>query len=81
MIGQELGKTGHEPTPDLPDSFQMTELGPLPKEWRVVRLGEVAALSTKAVEPANAGAKRYIGLEHIEPGNIRIQYWGKANDV
>jgi hypothetical protein len=40
MIGQELGKTGHEPNPDLPDGFQMTELGPLPKEWRVVRLGE-----------------------------------------
>jgi type I restriction enzyme S subunit len=28
-------------TEDLPDGFQMTELGPLPKEWRVVRLGEV----------------------------------------
>ena len=26
---------------DLPDDFQMTEFGPLPKEWRVVRLGEV----------------------------------------
>ena len=30
-------------TEDLPDGFQMTELGPLPKEWRVVRLGEVVA--------------------------------------
>jgi type I restriction enzyme, S subunit len=47
MIGQELGKTGHEPNPDLPDGFQMTELGPLPKEWRVVRLGEVASLVAK----------------------------------
>jgi type I restriction enzyme S subunit len=28
-------------TEDLPDNFQMTELGPLPKEWRVVRLEEV----------------------------------------
>uniref|UniRef100_A0A7C1FTJ4 Restriction endonuclease subunit S n=1 Tax=Caldilinea aerophila TaxID=133453 RepID=A0A7C1FTJ4_9CHLR len=43
--------------------------------------GGVATLSTKAVDPANAGAKRYIGLEHIEPGNIRIQHFGKANDV
>ena len=25
----------------LPDGFQMTELGPLPEEWRVVRLGEI----------------------------------------
>jgi len=29
-----------QPTPDLPDGFQMTELGPLPEEWEVVRLGE-----------------------------------------
>jgi len=27
MIGHELGKRGHEPSPDLPDGFQMTELG------------------------------------------------------
>ncbi len=62
-------------------ALQETEIGPLPAHWRAVGLGEVAALSTKAVEPANAGAKRYIGLEHIEPRNIRIQRWGKANDV
>ena len=34
-------------TEDLPDGFQMIELGPLPKEWRVVRLGEVASLVAK----------------------------------
>ena len=28
-------------TEDLPNGFQMTELGPLPAHWRVVRLGEV----------------------------------------
>jgi hypothetical protein len=31
MIGHELGKRGHEPSPDLPDGFQMTELGALPR--------------------------------------------------
>jgi type I restriction enzyme S subunit len=41
MIGQKLGKTGHEPNPALPDGFQMTELGPLPEEWRMVRLEDV----------------------------------------
>jgi type I restriction enzyme S subunit len=30
-------------TEDLPDGFQMTELGPLPEDWRVVGLGEVVA--------------------------------------
>jgi type I restriction enzyme S subunit len=28
-------------TEDLPDGFQMTELGPLPEEWRMVRLEDV----------------------------------------
>ncbi len=62
-------------------ALQESEIGPLPAHWRVVRLGEVATLFTRGIDPANAGAKRYIGLEHIEPGNIRIQHWGKADDV
>lgn len=28
----------------IPEGYRMTELGPLPEEWRVVRLGEVAQL-------------------------------------
>lgn len=31
----------HENENTLPEGYHMTELGPLPKEWRVVRLGEV----------------------------------------
>ncbi|MEW6096857.1 MAG: restriction endonuclease subunit S, partial [bacterium] len=27
---------------EIPAGFKMTELGPLPEEWKVVRLGEVA---------------------------------------
>ncbi|RMD64043.1 hypothetical protein D6833_04910, partial [Candidatus Parcubacteria bacterium] len=41
MIGQELGKTTNATPTDLPDGYRMTELGPLPAEWQVVRLGEV----------------------------------------
>jgi len=47
-------------TEDLPDGFQMTELGPLPKEWRVVRLGEVA-------EYMKAGGT---------PSRKETRYWG-----
>jgi len=36
-------------TEDLPDGFQMTELGPLPKEWRVVRLGEILVETNQRV--------------------------------
>lgn len=32
---------GLEMNNDLPDGYKITELGPLPKEWDVVRLGEI----------------------------------------
>jgi type I restriction enzyme S subunit len=41
-------------THDLPEGFQMTELGPLPKEWRVVRLGEVARMKQGRVLPTSS---------------------------
>jgi len=40
-------------TDDLPDRFQMTELGPLPKEWQVVRLGEIAMVKYGKTRPIN----------------------------
>ena len=65
----------------LPDGFQMTELGPLPEEWAVVKLGQVVTVSTKVVNPSTVGAKRYVGLEHIQSGSVRLRHWGKADDV
>ncbi len=35
---------------NLPDGYRMTELGPLPEEWRVVRLGEVFAEVSERVD-------------------------------
>ena len=65
-IGQELGKTVHEPTPDLPEGFQMTELGPLPKEWRMVRLGEVANLIMGQSPPSNTYNTAMKGLPFLQ---------------
>jgi type I restriction enzyme S subunit len=66
---------------DLPDGFKMTELGPLPEEWEVVRLGDVVSLGSDAVNPAHVAAGRYVGLEHIEPGSTRTQKWGHPSEV
>ena len=66
---------------DLPEGFKMTELGPLPEEWRVVRLGEVVSLRRGTVDPAKAGYRRYVGLEHIQPGNVRLTSWGDPCSV
>ena len=37
----ETVKLADEATAHLPEDFEMTELGPLPQGWRVVKLGEV----------------------------------------
>lgn len=41
MIGQELGEMVQDDSAMLTDGYKMTELGPLPEEWQVVRLGKV----------------------------------------
>lgn len=61
--------------------LQDTELGALPAHWKVVKLGEVITLDGKFVNPANFQDKRYIGLEHIDPGNVRISRWGDPSSV
>jgi type I restriction enzyme S subunit len=73
MIGQELGKRDYELTPDLPDGFQMTELGPLPKEWRVVRLGEVVE-KTRQIDPYKKPdwSFKYVDVSSIDNESLRI---------
>ena len=53
--------------------FRETEVGKIPKEWKIVKLGEVCREKKKAVNPESYVNAKFIGLEHIEPGNIRLK--------
>lgn len=45
--------------------------------WKRVKFGDVVRLNTdRCADPATAGIERYIGLEHIEPEDLRIRRWG-----
>jgi type I restriction enzyme, S subunit len=73
-------------TEDLPDGFQMTELGPLPKEWRVARLGEVAEKPqygfTAAARRDPVGPK-ILRITDIQDGNVNwntVPYCECGND-
>jgi type I restriction enzyme S subunit len=73
-------------TEDLPDDFQMTELGPLPKEWRVVRLGEVVEKPqygfTAAAQRDPVGPKM-LRITDIQDGNVNwnaVPYCECGND-
>lgn len=49
--------------------------------WTRVAFGEVVRLSkARVADPEAAGIERVVGLEHIEPGDLRIRRWGDVAD-
>lgn len=49
--------------------------------WRKVKFGEVVQLSkSRCADPLAEGVERYVGLEHLEPGDLRIRSWGNVAD-
>ena len=49
--------------------------------WSRVALGDVARLNTdRASDPEAAGFSRYVGLEHIDPGDLTIRRWGNVSE-
>ena len=49
--------------------------------WRKVKFGEVVHLSkVRSKDPLAEGYERYVGLEHLEPGDLRIRSWGNVAD-
>ena len=72
-------------TEDLPDVFQMIELGPLPKEWRVVRLGEVAAITSGGSAPQGGqyflnGKNPFVRVQHLDIDGDYVRRWDLITD-
>jgi len=58
---------------DLPEGFKMTELGALPEEWDVVRLGDVTE-KTKQKDPKKTPEWKfkYVDVSSISRGALKI---------
>lgn len=55
--------------------------GNLKPGWRKVKFGDVVRLSkARCADPLAEGVERYVGLEHLEPGDLRIRRWGNVAD-
>ena len=55
--------------------------GTLKPGWTRVAFGEVVRLRTdRASDPAAEGFERYVGLEHLDPGELTIRRWGAVAD-
>ena len=49
--------------------------------WCWVKFGDVVRLSgERRANPLNDGLERYVGLEHLDPDDLRIRRWGDVAD-
>ncbi len=49
--------------------------------WRLVKFGDVVQLAkARSQDPLADGFDHYVGLEHLEPGDLRIRSWGNVAD-
>lgn len=59
----------------------MSEVKHIKPGWRRVKFGDVVKLSkARSLDPLADGFERYVGLEHLEPGDLRIRSWGNVAD-
>jgi type I restriction enzyme S subunit len=55
----------------------MADGGTLKPGWTKVKFGEVVRLcKDRSSDPEADGIERYVGLEHLEPEDLRIRSWG-----
>lgn len=49
--------------------------------WTRVAFGDVVQLSkTRSSDPETDGYERYVGLDHLDPGDLKIRRWGDIAD-
>ena len=49
--------------------------------WTQVAFGDVVRLSRERCNnPAMDGLERYVGLDHLDPGDLTIRRWGNVSD-
>ena len=66
----------------FPDGFEDSEMGEIPRGWKVRKLGDVAVNLRRPANPLEVEAHiPYIGLEHMPRKNIALSEWGFAKDV
>ena len=49
--------------------------------WTKVAFGDVVQLSReRSSDPERDGHERFVGLEHVDPGDLRLRRWGNVAD-
>lgn len=62
--------------------FQDIETGKIPREWKIVKLKDVVEPRKEIADPTQVDPSTpYVGLEHVDSGDIELRRYGKAEDV
>ena len=63
----------------FPDSFEESELGLVPKGWRMGVLGDIADTVRKQISPSELHSELYyVGLEHMPRHSLSLYSWDNA---
>ncbi|MGC8875532.1 restriction endonuclease subunit S [Thermus sp.] len=72
------------PPTDLPEGYQITELGPLPEGWDVVRLGEVGDISAGGSAPQGSqyfgGIHPFVRVQHLDEDGYEVRRYDLITD-
>jgi type I restriction enzyme S subunit len=54
----------------------------VPDGWKSVKLGDVAEeISDRVDNPSKSGYDRFVGLEHLDSGELTVRRWGSTVDL
>jgi len=59
----------------------MMKIGNMPEEWEDVNLGDVCSQKNEIIQPSGKGEHKFVGLEHVNPGEIRINKYQLDTDI
>ena len=63
-------------------AFRESALGPIPRNWSISCLGDLADVVLDSVEPASLDAStNYVGLEHLPRRRTTLQHWDSLGSV
>lgn len=66
----------------FPGSFEESELGLVPKGWKVGTLGDIAQTARQQMQVSELHADlHYVGLEHIPRKSLSLTSWGNAEGL
>ena len=53
-----------------------------PERWQLVKFAELAEnINERVDDPSSSGLEHYVGLDHLDPGTLKIRRWGSPSDV